>query len=119
MVRIFLCDDEAEYRHLVKAVLHAEPDFRVIGEAEDAEACLRILPLVAPDLVLLDINMPRTDGWHVLAALREVAPDVRVIVLSSAPGLEREATSRGAFGYIQKPLDAFELPALVRARLDG
>ena len=71
--KVFLCDDAKAYRQLVRAVLSASP-FRVVGEACDGLDCIAKVPAADPDVILLDLNMPRLDGRGAIAALREKAP---------------------------------------------
>jgi CheY-like chemotaxis protein len=116
--RVFVCDDSAEYRHLLRAVLtHAGAT--IVGEARDGRECLQAAPAADPTLVLLDLNMPAMTGWEVLPWLRRKLPDAKIVILStlSAPGLEQRALWMGADAYIIKPLDAFQIPRLLHDRL--
>jgi DNA-binding NarL/FixJ family response regulator len=119
MRRIFLCDDAADYRLLVRSVLASLDDMEVVGEACNGQECLDEVVAADPDVVLLDINMPVMDGWEALPQLRDAAPDAHVVVLSTAP--ERDARERalrlGAAGYIEKPISVFDLPDAIRASL--
>ena len=119
MTQIYLCDDEESYRTLLRAVFNEEQGMEVVGEGCDGQVCLHEAADASPDLVLLDINMPRMDGLEALPKLRELAPETDVIVLTSsdAPEHEREALALGAAGLIQKPRNVFDLPRLIRATL--
>ncbi len=114
--RAFLCDDADGYRELVRAVLEPE-GFEVVGEAADGQSCLDAVVAAAPDLILLDVSMPRLDGCQALPGLRERTPGAKIVMLSTAPAADQaeECLRLGADAYVQKPVDLFELPALVRA----
>ena len=119
MHKIFVCDDAAEYRALLRAVLDAEKDLQVVGEACDGEECIEKLPQTGADVVLLDIKMPRMGGLEALPRLREIAPQAHVVILSTADPADvgSEAKKLGASAYVQKPMSAFDLPAAIRAHL--
>ena len=117
MPRIFLCDDAADYRRLLREVLRDELDLEVVGEACDGIECVDEVADAHPDVVLLDLNMPRMHGLDTLPRIRRVAPNAKVVVLTSADAAdqERQAMDAGADGFIQKPMDAFDLPGMIRA----
>lgn len=119
MPRVYLCDDEREYRMLVKAVLNAEEGLQVVGEGGDSGFCLDDAAKHDPDVLLLDINMPGTNGLDALPALREAMPDTRVLMLTSGHPAEYEARAlaSGAAGFIQKPANIFDLPGMIRRKL--
>src|SRR3954468_244836 len=119
MHRLFLCDDAPAYRHLLREVFRDEDDLEVVGEACDGRECLTAVPQANPDLILLDINMPRMDGLRALTHLRTVAPASEVVVLSSEhpENAEREVLALGAVAFTQKPLDPFRLAGLMREKV--
>ena len=119
MTRIYLCDDERDYRTLVKTVLGTEDDMEVVGEESNSCNCLKDAEKYQPDVLLLDINMPGTSGIDALPRLREAMPDTSIIMLTSAHSdeHEREALDSGAVGFIQKPHNVFDLPGMIRAQL--
>ena len=119
MPRIYLCDDERNYRTLLKAVLTAEEGIDVVGEGGDGGVCISDAAKCRPDVILLDQNMPGMSGLDALPFLRREMPDTAVIMLSTAPAgeLERHALDLGASGYIEKPRNIFDLPAMVREKL--
>jgi DNA-binding NarL/FixJ family response regulator len=117
--RIYLCDDVREYRALLRAVLTAEEGLLVVGEGGDSGFCLADAAKAHPDVILLDVNMPGTNGLDALPRLRAELPGTAVIMLSTAPAREVEETAlaRGAAGFIQKPRNILDLPAMVREKL--
>jgi two-component system, NarL family, response regulator NreC len=120
-IRIFLTDDHAVLRAGLKALLNGEPDMTVIGEAEDGESCVRRAAALRPDIVLLDINMPRCNGLEALAQLRTDAPDSRVLVLTmhDDAGYLRQVLAAGGAGYVLKQAASEELLSAIRAVQDG
>jgi len=119
MPRIFLCDDAADYRLLLREVFRDEEDLEIVGEATDGHECIERVPETQPDVVLLDLNMPSMDGHKTLPHLRAVAPDAQVVVLSSehAEVAEGTALALGACAYIQKPMDVFSLAGTMREKV--
>ena len=117
-MRVFICDDNRDYRMLIKLVL-AEP-FEIVGEAADGLEAIEHAPAADPDLLLLDLNMPRLNGYDALPRLREVLPDqTKIIVLTS--GREEDERSRaidaGADGFVRKPESVMALPDEIKAQL--
>jgi two-component system nitrate/nitrite response regulator NarL len=119
MHRIFLCDDAPEYRRLLREVLNDEDDLDVVGEACDGAECVDEVAGAEPDVVLLDLNMPRMDGLETLPRLRILAPKAKVVVLTSGDAAyhESDAMEAGADAFIQKPMDVFELAGMIREKV--
>ena len=119
MPRVYLCDDQRDYRMLLKAVLTTEEGMKVVGEGGDGGFCLEDAVKKDPDVVLLDVNMPRMNGLEALPRLRELLPDAAIFVLtsSSAEECEKEALDRGASGFMAKPRNIFDLPQMIRSKL--
>jgi DNA-binding NarL/FixJ family response regulator len=117
--RLFLCDDAPAYRHLLREIFRDEEDLEIVGEASDGRECLLAVPEADPDVVLLDLNMPRMDGRQALSRLRAVAPSAQVVVLSSEHPdvVEDDVLALGAVAFIQKPIDAFSLTGLMREKV--
>jgi DNA-binding response OmpR family regulator len=114
--RILVADDEADIRGLLRSLL--ERAGYAVEEAEDGRAALRSLFSAAPDLVILDVNMPGLDGWQTLERIRDVS-DVPVVLLTARAGeLEKvRGLSHGADDYVTKPFGRQELLARVQALL--
>jgi DNA-binding NarL/FixJ family response regulator len=102
-IRVFVCDDAPAFRDLLRMALEMDGSLAVVGEAEDGSG-LDALAEAAPDVVLLDLNMPELGGLDALPRLRELAPQARVVVLSSFSAEEKEAAAlaAGADRYVDK-----------------
>ena len=119
MIRVLLADDQALVRGGFKALLNAEDDLEVVGEAGDGQDAVRLAKDLVPDVVLMDIRMPGVDG---LTATREIAAnprlsDVRVVILTTFEIDEYvfEALRAGASGFLVKDTEPVELVRAVRA----
>ncbi|NLP85598.1 response regulator transcription factor [Microbacterium sp. CFH 90308] len=116
-IRVLLVDDQELIRLGFRLVLDAEPDIEVIGEAADGDEAIRAVLADAPDVVLMDIRMPRTDG---ITATREIVrahPGTRVLVLTTFDLDEYAfgALDAGAGGFLLKDAQRSELTAAIRA----
>jgi DNA-binding NarL/FixJ family response regulator len=120
-IRIVLVDDHAVLRAGLTALLNAEPDMAVVGEAGDGAASLAIVADRQPDVVLLDINMPNMSGLEALGELRKVAPQSRVLILTMHDDQTylRQALSQGAAGYVLKQAADNELRTAIRTVYHG
>ena len=102
--RILIADDHGVLRAGLSALLNAEPDLQVVGEASTGEEALRLANELKPDLVLMYISMPDLGGIEATRRMLESLPSVRVLILTVHEdiGLVREAIHSGASGYIPK-----------------
>lgn len=112
-VRVVLADDEAAIRSLTKYWLEADGRFRVVGEAKDGSECITVCAEKQPDLVLLDLVMPRMGGLPALPGLKDAAPSSTVVVLSMLQEEKsiQESLNKGAAAFLDKGLDGPELAA--------
>jgi DNA-binding response OmpR family regulator len=111
---ILIVDDEPEIRSLLTDVL-SDKGYR-IDTAADGVAALTVVVATQPDLVLLDVDMPRLRGGEALVAIRAVSPSTKVIMISGKAdsGEARRALAAGAFDYVAKPFDLKYLDEAVR-----
>ena len=103
-MRLFLCDDNVYYRKLARRVLEQQ-GHSIIGEAGNGDEALALAPQAAPDVLLLDLNMPRLDGFSALPRLLAALPETQIIILTTgqAPAERQRALDAGAHGFIVKP----------------
>ena len=116
MIRILIADDQAMVRAGLRLILESQPDIEVAGEAADGEEALRAARVMSPDLVLMDIRMPRLDGISATKRLIEHDPAVRVLVVTTfdADQYVFEALRAGASGFVLKESSPEQLVAAVR-----
>ncbi len=102
--RIVLADDHAMVRQLVRAIIHQKGDLRVIGEAQDGVELLELLQEIIPDLIIVDISMPRLHGLEATKEIKRNHPEVKVLILTMHKSEEylALAMSYGADGYLLK-----------------
>ena len=112
-MRVVLADDEAAIRSLTKYWLEADGRFRVVGEAKDGTECISVCAEKQPDLVLLDLVMPRMGGLPALPQVRDVSPSSTIVVLSMLQEEKsiQESLDKGAAAFLDKGLDGTELAA--------
>lgn len=118
MIKLLLADDQALVRAGFKALLDAQPDMSVIAEASDGAEAVRLSREHAPDVVLMDIRMPGTDG---LTATRQMPPGPRIIILTTFELDEYvfDALRGGASGFLVKDTEPAELIQAVRVVAAG
>ena len=116
--KILIIDDEADLRMLVRFIL--EPSGYEVLEASTGKEGLEVAHSNAPDLVLLDIQLPDIDGWTVLEAMSRDAPHAPVVVFSahSSPSTLNRAREAGAAAYLVKPFDEEDLLGHVHELLE-
>jgi DNA-binding NarL/FixJ family response regulator len=121
MIRVLIVDDHELLRAGLRSRLEGEPGFAVVGEADSAERAVLQARKLQPDVILLDLLLPRKNGSDVIPELAEVAPEAKVLVVSSqaAPSSVRGALSAGASGYIPKRSSDQELLTAIRVVMDG
>jgi len=117
--RIVLADDHTLITDAVKNLL--EPEFEVVGTAANGEELIATVNSLAPDIVVLDINMPRINGLNACLHIRKSQPKVKVIFLTMNQDAETagEAFRSGANGYVLKTSAASELKAAIREVVRG
>lgn len=120
-IRVLIADDHAVLRAGLRLLLGAEPDIEVVGEAQDGLEVLARVRDLAPDILLLDLAMPRMGGLEVLGRIREASPRTRVLILTMHEEEEylQEALRAGSAGYVLKRAAAEELLSAIRAVYHG
>lgn len=120
-IAIVLADDHAVVRGALRALLEAQPDFDVVGEAGDIAGARAEVEAHRPAVLILDVNMPDGLAVDAVAALREAAPGTEVVLLTMErdPSLARRALDAGARGYLFKDAAHLELIEAVRAAAAG
>lgn len=113
--RVLVADDNGTYRHALLTVLRGIPSVEVIAEAAGGDECLRLAETLAPDVVLLDVNMPQLSGIEVARRLKSGAhpPHVVILSLSDAGDGRAAALSAGADAYVPKAAALTELVPLL------
>ena len=120
-IKIMITDDHSMIREGLKNLLELDGDIEVIAEAVDGEDCLDKLLTVTPDVLLLDINMPKMNGLEVLKKLKERKSKVKVLVLTVHNETEylMKAVEIGINGYVLKDSESAELKKAICAINDG
>ena len=103
-IRVLIADDHRMFREGMRALLEAEPDFIVIGEAEDGRDAVQLARELSPDIILMDIAMPAMNGLEATRQIKRNCPDIKVLALTMHDDEEYicRIFSYGAMGYILK-----------------
>ena len=115
-IRLLLADDQALVRGALAALLSLEPDLTVVAEVGRGDEVVAAARSAAPDVALLDVEMPGLDGIEATAALRAAVPGCRVLMVTTfgRPGYLRRAMEAGASGFVVKDTPARQLAEAVR-----
>jgi DNA-binding NarL/FixJ family response regulator len=121
MIRVLLVDDHALFRVSLKMRLEQENGIVPVGEAETAEQAVARARVLQPDLVLIDLLLPRKSGYEAIPEILEASPESRVLVVSSqtGPTAVRQAISAGAHGYVPKRASDTEVIEAIRRVASG
>ena len=116
VARVLICDDDALVRSLLILIVERERDLAVAGEASDGDEAVAQAVALRPDVVLLDLVMPRRSGLEVLPELCERVPDAAVVVLSGfmPETVEETVIGLGAYSYVSKGSTPEELARAIR-----
>ncbi len=120
-IRVFVVDDHPMIRHGLSAMLKAESGFVWLGDATDGTDAVRTIPPLAPDVVLMDLVMPRMDGVDCILALKPLLPRTKFVILTSLldPAEVRRAMDAGACGYLLKNASSQELVTVLQMAHKG
>ena len=115
-IRVMIVDDHSIVRVGLKQVLDQSGEFEVVGQAADGEEAVRVAADVSPDVVVMDVMMPKKDGVEACREIMEFAPETRVLMLTASTEEDAivEAVAAGATGYLQKETDREQLLSAVR-----
>lgn len=118
---ILIAEDHALLRAGMRALLSTEPDIEVIGEVDNGKEAVRLACSLSPTLILMDLNMPGSNGLEAIAEIKKRAPEIRILVITMHKTDEyiQEALRTGASGYILKESGHDELRTAIRTVLSG
>jgi DNA-binding NarL/FixJ family response regulator len=121
VIRVLVADDHAVVRHGLKQLLSTFPDVDLVGEASNGEEAATLCAERAPDVVLMDLEMPVVDGIEATKRIREANADVAVVVLTSFSDREKilKALDAGAVGYLLKDVEPHDLERAIAAAARG
>jgi DNA-binding NarL/FixJ family response regulator len=111
--RIVICDDQPGFRQILTIVFELEPDFAVVGEAEDGHGAVELAGELRPDVLVLDLAMPAMDGIEALPRILDASPETQVVVVTGfgSSRIRQRALDAGACRFIEKGTD---VEAIVR-----
>ncbi len=120
-IRVLVVDDHALFRRGLELVLDSEPDIDVVGQACDGAEALATAVETTPDIVLMDVRMPRRGGIDACTAIKDAVPSAKIIMLTSSDEEADlyEAVKAGAMGYLLKEIPIDEIADAVRAVAEG
>ena len=115
-INIVIADDHLLMREGTRRILEAYPDLKVVGEADDGEKAMDLLRRLRPDLIILDIRMPKLNGVEVVQQMSDCCPDTKVLILTAYDDDEYifALMGAGAHGYFLKTVQPTELVEAVR-----
>lgn len=121
MIRLLIVDDHEMVREGLKAILVAEQDFHIVGEASNAEQALELIERLRPQIALVDIRLPGTNGIELCRVVNERYPETAVIILTTFTdeNLVAQCIQAGARGFIVKDIERLDLKRSIRAVARG
>ena len=116
-IRVLIADDHALFRRGLEMVLQGEAGLELVGQASDGQEAVKLAGEVVPDVVLMDIRMPKMTGIEAARAMKEVAPSAKIVILTISDEDDDlfEAIRAGALGYLLKDIPLDELADSVRS----
>ncbi|HYB00568.1 MAG TPA: response regulator transcription factor [Ktedonobacteraceae bacterium] len=121
MIRLFVIDDHEMVREGLKAILKAEPDFEIVGDAANSEQAFELIDRLQPDVILLDVRLPGMSGVEICRSVTERYPQMAVIIVTTYTDetLVAQCIQAGARGFIVKDIERFDLKRSIRAVARG
>jgi DNA-binding NarL/FixJ family response regulator len=121
LIRVLVVDDFQPWRQFVDSALQKHPDIRIVSEASDGLEAVRKATELQPDLILLDIGLPKLNGIEVARQIRHLAPDAEILFLSenNSEDIADAALNAGARGYVIKSAAGRELLPAIHAVMEG
>lgn len=116
-IRVLVADDQRAMRLICRQLISREPQMQVVGEASDGEEAVRSAGELAPDVIVLDLHMPKLNGIDAALRIREAHPTIAIVGLSagSHPDLTRRMRQAGAFACVDKVSGIDDLPRIIAA----
>ncbi len=120
-IRVMLVDDHVVVRRGLRGFLELQPDMEVVGEAGDGVEAVELADRFEPDVILMDLLMPRMDGLTAIGRIKAAHPVIEIVAVTSFIEEEKvtSALEAGASGYLLKDADADEVAAAIRAAHAG
>jgi DNA-binding NarL/FixJ family response regulator len=120
-IRVLVVDDHALFRRGLQMVLGSESDIEMVGEASDGAEALKVAAEMTPDIVLMDVRMPKRGGIDATTAIKAAVPSTKIIMLtiSDEEADLYDAIKAGAMGYLLKEISIEEVASAVRAVYNG
>jgi len=120
-IRVLLADDQSLIRDGLAIILNTQPDIKVVGQAADGQEAVELALRLRPDVILMDIRMPRLDGISAARQIKASLPEARILILTtySEDELVFEGIRAGAMGYLLKDITRARLAEAVRGAARG
>jgi len=120
-LRVIIADDQALFRRGLRAVLADEPGIEIVAEAEDGEEAVAKAEELAPDVILMDVRMPKVTGIEAARAVHALAPTTKILMVTVSDEDEDlfEAVKAGASGYLLKEISVEQVADAIRAVAQG
>lgn len=121
IIKVLLVDDQSLFREGLRTLLEVQSDFQIVGEAANGEEALRLTATMQPEVILMDLRMPVMDGVTATRRIRDLFPNIRVIVLTTFDDDETvfDGLRAGAVGYLLKDVTSDKLHEAIRAAARG
>ena len=121
LIRVLITDDHIIVREGLRLILETAPEIQVVGEAADGAECLRLVPDLKPDVVLIDLQMPGMDGITAIGHLLSEYPEIAIVILTTfnEDQMMLQGLQAGALGYLLKDTDRQSLLDTIKAAANG